>query len=332
MLLKQSFSRASFALCFLLLSAVTSSASAEWKPYVSGREEFGTIEISGRNPITRSITFNSVDQAAKNAYAEIQTQLAETISQQLVGKPGYQSHSFAFSGPLNLTLTPALGSHAVTLGGFSASLVAKYSSGSGLTRVTCTAWIDIGPIKLTSGSFDSPTGKFYGLQFVGTPVGRHANCDNGLSWLPVIGWILDDFIDGKAEQALASAVAEALNKPIKVFEASTFMGLQETLSSGVFIDGSDDLGMYIKNNLQNLFLGAQVSVFVQDPSFVPKVEAEWDAYFQAVNPPPIQQTDRRFAISFSSPNATVSFSALRRYTYKATWVCPPRVKSCTPPL
>jgi hypothetical protein len=207
-----------------------------------------------------------------------------------------------------------------------------FKRSSGLLTVTCKVSIQVGSLKFGSDVFDTTGGKFYGLRVLEAPVSRKVDCDSNLSWVPVIGWLIDDYAAAQVNASLAPALERAFNTPIELFRASNFMGLGDAIPSGYFMAGDYDLGLYLKSNLQGFFSGGNVTVFVQDPAYVfPLPAVDWDAHINTPGSPPVERTETRFSIVFSFPGFSASFEAMRWYRYGPRWVCPITQPSCIPP-
>lgn len=325
------------ALGALLLSGLAlagTCAHAAWSPYVTSSRDTGTVDLTGYAQAVNQSGYGSINSAASEVYAQLRQRTGQVLTEQLSAQPGYVRHVYWLSGPLRLTIAPAARDHVVTVGGFKLGFSATYNVSYGPLKYSCTLGLETGPVTLGSGRFDAPNGKFYGLKLVNTGAAKRVDCESNFSWVPVLGWLLDTAGNMAAGGVLDAAWETALNTPLKVFQASSFMTLDQVIRDGALVAGGTDVGAYLRNNLPSLFDNTEASVFIEDPSQVPMpVGVNWDAYFQAVNPPPVQVTSPRFSILFTTPGFSAAFQMSRTYTYGVRWTCPPTQRSCgLPPI
>lgn len=172
------------------------------------------------------------------------------------------------SGILNGTLNASLaglqnGNLHFVLGGLNYDTVLQVNGSSGPVSYECNVSLNVGSISLAL-DYNPYNGVVSGASANFVP-SQSVNCDNSLSWLPWVG----DYINSRLQSAISSMVmaTSALSgQVLAVDPQSALFGFVGAIQPNTYMYGGVDVGMYLKNNIQSLYINKQVLLTVAQPA------------------------------------------------------------------
>ncbi len=174
--------------------------------------------------------------------------------------------------------------------------------------VTCFSRITLNNFAISS-QYNPFSGEISATTATYTP-NQSTSCDTSYSWIPFIG----DFINRKADSIVGNIMLGIANSYTgKVIEINEpFFGFDKAITPNTYMVGGIDAGMYIKNNLANLYIGKRVNIFIAN-------EYKYDAPSRSNIPNPATTfSGNRFSINFSDGSSNFGFNVEATKNY--TWV------------
>jgi hypothetical protein len=174
---------------------------------------------------------------------------------------------------------------------------------------TCNSSITLNGIAMSS-VYNPYTGAVTGTTISYTPT-QSTSCDSSYSWIPFIGSFIDNYASSTAGRKILESANGFSGKVLNVDPQKAFFSFSNAIQPGANMIGGFDAGMYIKNNMQNLYIGKTVSVFIAN-------QYKWDAPFRLSAPGAASYSGKRFSIMFSDANSNVGVAMNVTKNYK--WV------------
>lgn len=242
-----------------------------------------------------------------NFYDSIRSDLTNTLTTAIGGEATVTSPGSLW-GDINMTVGGQPdGTLKLNMSGVSYSLDLKIRRTNWYSSVTCYSKLTLNGISMSSG-YHPYTGAVSGATINYTPT-QTTSCDSSFSWIPFIG----NFIENKASSQVGSAILGMASgfsgKVLAVNPQSSFFSFSDAIQPGTNMIGGFDAGMYIKNNMQNLYTGKTVTVFVSNPyKYDPR---------PVYSPPANMISGPRFSIMFGDQNGSVglTLNANKNYTW-----------------
>ncbi|WP_317205754.1 hypothetical protein [Janthinobacterium sp.] len=275
--------------------------------------------------------YQSVIDARNQLYSGLQSQLYSKILEKVRGQEGYDWHSVVIRGPLELDITPGspASGPAVALGGLSVELKMHFSRSIGPISGSCTVTANSGVLNL-AGNLDASSGALTNLRIVNLSPTTSRDCSTSISWIPLIGQIVDNFIDGKVDSALNGAISAAMGASQQVFKPVQFAGLNSAIPPGKYVYQGFDAGQYIVNNLAYLIASTNVRIRFS-PAFKGNSPSPYqDPVDDGGTQRKVVQRDEAFSITLPNVNnGQLKFTAYQETRFNANWECVPRRTNCT---
>lgn len=176
------------------------------------------------------------------------------------------------------------------------------------SSVTCNSQITLNGISMSS-VYNPYTGAVTGTTMQYTPT-QSTSCDSSFSWIPFIGGFINDYASSTAGREILKAAGGFSGKVLDISPQKAFFSFTNAIQPGTNMIGGFDAGMYIKNNMQNLYIGKTISVFIANQS---KYEP---SRLSAPGLP--SYTGTRFSIMFGDQNSTVglAMNVTKNYTWR----------------
>ncbi|MEW6706573.1 MAG: hypothetical protein AB1430_17125 [Pseudomonadota bacterium] len=299
----------------VLLGNSTASASG-WKPVFQSGSFVGAVKtaddgvlLSYSYPMTETPTaFLPFYDVQNQIYGPLRSKWNEIVYEKLSKLSEYRSHTSTVSGPVRLSYSRAASSGRLQLTTPTLGFTAKFHDRYWLIGVDCTVSMTTGPVSFTATDYISSTGVLVEPKLTFFP-SNNVGCSTSLSWVPILGDILEDLVTDKVASAVTALQTTYKTEIEKKLPTAVFFGLP-SIPRGKFIHNGLDYGAYIADNLSYLLAsGDGFQVFVGDPAY---------------RTPPaygVVTTDR-FSVTFPSG---LSFSIYEKAKYMKTWVCDPGV-------
>ncbi|MDC8758216.1 hypothetical protein [Janthinobacterium fluminis] len=248
---------------------------------------------------------------ASNFYWSIRTKLSEGIAAGIAaaGQDASVDGPGGLWGDLNMSVSGLPdGSLRMAMSGLSFNINITARKSNWLGSVTCRSQVTLNSISFSS-QYNPYNGAVAGTVIDFTPT-QSTSCDSSFSWIPFLG----DFIDRKASSMLGSAMLSKLSslagQVLPVAPQQAFFGFSNAIQPNEYMIGSFDAGMYVKNNLQSLYVGKTISLFIaNDYKYEPGNRNQ---------PGPASAGGTSLALNFSDANGQVGFAVNANKNY--TWV------------
>jgi len=220
------------------ISAMSVAAHADWQPIPTGDRFVVTVGASV-NGLYGEITYDD-NHPALSGLAGIATDvyrmtdsLREELNSQVreaAAREGFTFSGGTLSGDANLTLQPnGAGYLMARVSGLSYTGSARGTYRTGILRVSCTVSLHVRDIVATA-QIGSATGGIPEDSVGMTAVhSSNANCSSNLSWIPILGLLVNIYAEHEARDLTRQAVRDtiALMKDKLFFErdANAYAGL-----------------------------------------------------------------------------------------------------------
>lgn len=193
-------------------------------------------------------------------------------------------------------------------GGLSYSVNIQAKKSNLLGSFTCTSQISLNNIQLAS-QYNPYTGAVSATTINYTPA-QSTSCDSSYSWIPFIGDFINNKIGNKVGALILSGMSGWSGKVLSVNPQNAFLGFAEAITPGAHMVGNFDAGMYVKNNLPNLYIGKRVDLFAAN-------DYKYEPHSQR-SPGAPSYRGNRFAITFSDGSNRISFGvdAVKNYSWQ----------------
>lgn len=241
------------------LSSSSYAASASWN---------GSSTPIASGDLAQSAQMSNLINTAQGYYLGIQWALNDAITaatsqiSDVTVKMKYPSG--ILNGTLNASLSGLQGGNLrFVLDGLSYDVVLQTNGRQGPISFECNTSLTIGSISV-SLDYNPYSGAVSGanVQFVPT---QTTNCDNSLGWVPWLGNYINNKLAGAGSQ-LVLAMSGFSGKILDVAPQRALFGFVNAIQPGTYMYGGTDVGMYIKNNIQNLYVNKQVRISVAQPA------------------------------------------------------------------
>ncbi len=318
----------------LILILVYSNAFSKIPNIILNGEKFqGKISINGLsaqyNSYTKVIYANTVSpspflfEKIKNTNISFFSKLNSEF-ESLVGpalNENADSHNTYVGGKINFSMSSGI----ATLSGFSLGVRATKSDSFGPFKGSCTITASTGPITLTNGHFDPINGSITGIKLASALPSHTQECSTNLSWIPILGHILDNFIEGKVDDYINSFIDKTMSHTNQEFSVNNFFSLNDALPDSVYIAEGRDLGKELRENAA-WYLTRNDFQFSTEPYIF------WEYYrkmpfgaalFDVPGAGPIKNL---FSLKFSQP--AIELSIDQQYDAFVRWSCEPPPRSC----
>ena len=212
------------------------------------------------------------------------------------------------TGDLFLNITGAgPGNLALSAGGFNYSMYmegSKYVLG---IKITCRVDLRLNNVQFRSnynpytGAVSNASASYNAEQSV--------DCSNSLDWFPLLG----DLINNKAQSMIGSAINQQVNawsgRVLDVQPQRALFGFTAGIQAGKYMVNGFDAGAYLLNNLSNLYVGKNISIFVAN-------EYKYEPHVTFPTPQPdLQVRGNRFSVEFSDASSRIAFLIDANKTY-----------------
>jgi hypothetical protein len=285
------------------LNPYTYQSSLTGGTYTASASYYSASSTISSADLAASSGLRSLVLAAQNYYISTQDSINSAIATQ-AATVTEASVRLLYPGILNGTLTATVtglpnGNLAVSIGGlrYNAQLRTNGSTAGGLLSFSCTTNLALTPMGV-SMEYNPYTGAVSNAAPAYT-ASQSTTCSNSLGWVPLLG----SYINGKIEAGVAS-VATAMNASsgqlLSVQPQQALLGFVNAINPNTYMIGNVDAGMYLKNNIQSLYIGKQISLRIQQP-----------AYFFAPTwsnnrPGPSQYSGNAFSVNFYDSGVQVA--------------------------
>ncbi|HLO93959.1 MAG TPA: hypothetical protein VK195_06560 [Burkholderiaceae bacterium] len=260
------------------------AASASW---------LGSTTPLAGGDLAQSTQMNTLINTAQGYYLGIQWALNDAVRAAVAQSSDVSVRMKYPSGVLRGTLNASLsglqgGNLRFRLDGLSYGVVLQANGSSGPVSFECNVSLSIGSIAATL-DYNPFTGVVSGANVSFVPSQTTA-CDNSLGWVPWLG----DYINGKLAGAagqIALATGSFSGKILDVAPQQALFGFVDAIQPNTYLYGGVDVGMYLKNNIQTLYVNKQVRVSVAEPA---------SFYVSTLNhlPSPTSRTGKALGIEF----------------------------------
>lgn len=324
-------SRSCFLAITLLLAEATAFATG-WKPVFQDGTIVGTVTPASGAPalsyvysMTQTPTaYLPIYNALYEIYGTLRRDWDATVYRQLSGLSQYRSHASSVKGPIRLTYEtwPASSSSRVNITAPSLGFTAQFHDNYWGIGVSCSVSMSSGIINVTATNYVSSTGVLVQPQIAFSPT-KSVDCSTSLSWIPVLGGVLDNLASGKVSSALAAAQTTLLTQLQTKLAVPLFFGLP-SIPRGKYLYNGVDYGAYLADNLSYLLSSGGFEVFLSDPYMTtsPSGSTSPGRHDSVI-------TDR-FSVKFSGVNAGLAFHLYEQANYTRVWVCDPGVRCQQP--
>jgi len=218
--------------------------------------------------LAQSAQMNNLINTAQGYYLGIQWALNDAV-RAAVAQSGDVTVRMKYpSGVLRGTLNASLsglqgGNIRFRLDGLRYDVVLQANGRSGPVSFECNVSLSIGSIA-ASLDYNPYTGAVSGANVSFEP-SQSTGCDNSLGWVPWLG----DYINGKLAGAagqIALATGSFSGKVLDVAPQQALFGFVDAIQPNTYLYGGVDVGMYLKNNIQTLYVNKQVRLTVAEPA------------------------------------------------------------------
>lgn len=290
-----------------------------------------SLEVYGRHFDDKVSAYASVTNARNSLYAGITSNLNTLIQPEFQKIEGFQSGSVAVKGPIQLNITPnGTQTPTVSLSTFAVVATVQAKKSFGPLSASCTVTVDTGSLNL-SGVLDVVNGALSNLVISGFVPSSHSDCSSNISWIPVIGSLVDSLARNTVDGIVGKALSAAVGASHQMFDPVKFAGLNVAIPSKRYVvnEVGFDAGQYVVNNLAYLISSTPVSVRFAPP--LPPLYAPSTNIDRSLNPRYIQ-LDEAFSIYFpSAPYGGIKFSVYDETLFNSYWECIPMKPRCGPP-
>ncbi|MFM9438304.1 hypothetical protein ACFDR9_005408 [Janthinobacterium sp. CG_23.3] len=248
---------------------------------------------------------------ASNFYWSIRSKITAGVAEALAqsGQNASITTPGGMSGDINVSVSGLPdGNLSMRLNGLTYSVGITARKSNWLGTVTCNSQVYMNSLSLAS-QFNPFTGAVAGTSVDFTPT-QSTSCDSSYSWIPFIG----DFIDRKASSLIGNAILQQMNsvsgQVLTVAPQNAFLGFTSAIEPGKHMIGGFDAGMYIKNNIQSLYTGKTINLFLAN-------DYKYNLSSRS-SPGPSSATGTAFSINFSDANGQAGFSinTTKQYTWR----------------
>lgn len=302
------------------LVATPYAHASGWKPVFQRGSFVATVSPAGGSPVlaySYDMSQNPTDfmplYSAMNAiYTPLRSKWDQIVYSYVSTLPQYRSHTSSVSGPIRFSYTTsaATSSSRVQITAPSLSFTVHLHDSAYGIGVDCTASISSGPITITAADYISASGVLVTPAVSITPT-KNVGCSTSLSWVPILGDLLDHVVNSRADAGVQGAIDKFQSDLQQQLPTSQFFSLP-SIPRGKFVLNGTDYGAYIADNLPYLLTSGGFQLFVNDPAWSEPAKVG------------IVTTDR-LAITFSGANSGLSFDLREDAKYLRTWVCDPGV-------
>lgn len=256
-----------------------------------------TVDIASSSPL-HPLVMN-----AQGFYLSIQDSLNNAILTGIgTGQGG--NVSMPYPGLVAGTLAVSVsglpnGNLAVNIGGlyYSTLLTASGSAWGGLINASCVVTIKLLDINF-SAEYNPYTGAITNATQTFTPQ-QTTECQSNFSLIPVIGPYIDNKLIERAN-GLSTVLAGYSGAVLNIQPQQALLGFVNSINPNTYMVGSIDAGMYLRNNIQSLFTGKQITLQIRQP-------ASFHApTYKNSTPGPSQYTGNAFSVEFFDNGVSVA--------------------------
>jgi hypothetical protein len=270
--------------------------------YNGSNSTIGSASIASSDALlTRFVT------GLSNSYWSIRSNLVNNLTGSIAGS-GASLTGLGQTGDIRIGIAGVTGGNLkMDISGLSWGLDVTATKSNWLGSVTCNSRIDLANVAFSS-QYNPFTGAVSGTTINYTP-SQSTSCDSSFSWIPFVG----DFINRKAGNIVGSKILDAANAwSGKVFDVNpqkALFGFTDAIAPNTYMVGGLDAGMYLKNNLQNLYVGKRVDIFIAN-------EYKYEPIARQPAPGTTAFSGNRFSIMFSDASTRVGFSVNANKNYR----------------
>ncbi len=241
------------------LSGSSYAASATWQ---------GSSTPLAGGDLAQSAQMNNLINTAQGYYLGIQWALNDAVRAAAAQSSDVTVQMKYPSGVLRGTLNASLsglqgGNLRFRMDGLRYDVVLQANGRSGPVSFECTVSLSIGSIAATL-DYNPFTGAVSGANVTFEP-SQSTACNNSLGWVPWLG----DYINGKLAGAagqIALATGTFSGRILDVAPQQALFGFVNAIQPNTYLYGGIDVGMYLKNNIQTLYVNKQVRVTLAEPA------------------------------------------------------------------
>lgn len=307
------------------------SATGSWVPvftsgYYMGQATYNNRSAALNEQMTAPAQLYALSVRVNSYYGRIKSDINSNLAAQL-STAGASFVSGALTGDISLVFQGGAGSRIdMTLSGPSYTGVGRGSKSGlgGLLEVTCTTTLRLSSISATA-SYDWNTGVVSSLRDVRLNPSQSTSCSSNIDWIPVVGDLLTDYVEGRVGQLILSKINGWVSQISQsgAVQGPSYLGVETAIGYGQYVASGFDIGAYIKNNFPNLFIGKSVQIVLGDPA----------KYTVVSDRPYVGQTRTRnyLQADFSDSVNTVRFALTSRSDYRYEWRCPIGTSNCQEP-
>lgn len=207
---------------------------------------------------------------------------------------------------LNVTGTSG-GNLQLAAGGFNYDMYmegSKYVLG---IKITCRIQLRLNGVQFQS-TYNPYTGAVSNAN-VTYNAQQSVDCSNSLDWMPLIG----DLINNKAQSMIGGAISQQASswsgRVLDIQPQRALFGFTAGIQPGKYMVNGFDAGAYLLNNLNSLYVGKSISIFVAN-------EYKYEPHVTFPTPQPdLQVRGNRFSVEFSDASTRLGFQIDANKTY-----------------
>ena len=251
-----------------LLASQSSAApgnSCASKTVEVGRQQTLHLDLNGTKMAdTSDSVYAKIADLGSNLIPRIENGVNQLIGGEFQRVPEYRSHTTQITGPMVIAIKGRNeGSLADSSISFDQLRIDSYwvktkKNWLFSISVRCTISI-IAQSPTLEGKYDIESGEF-SLGASKLNVQHAQDCSSSIGWIPLLGDIVDGFINRKAASYLENTIATYASGLPKEFYSGDFMGLSEVLVPGRFVSQGFDYGVFVRNQLKSLLSKSDVTV------------------------------------------------------------------------
>jgi len=322
-----------FFLSLIGLAFAHCTARAEWVPVFSNGTFVSSAKYGGAS-VSLSENFATVGPLSdfslrvSSYYEQVKMELNQQVEKRATTE-GLSFNGGSISGDLKLSFAGGVTANPNDVGlefsglSYVASVSKSDSALGGIISGSCTVKVRFSEIRF-SVVYDITTGHSVRVQAANLNPSQEVSCSTSLDWLPLVGDLLTDFLEGRVSLALGGAMQSLSDKVTRAIEGQQlpYLGFLSSIGYGQYMVNGFDVGAYAKNNFTNFFIGNTVTMKLNDP----------DSYTVLKNS--AVSTDRlypRFSIEFSGAAAPLAFTLEEKIHYNYVWKCKASGPACQQP-
>lgn len=249
-------------------SGNTYQSSPSGSSYAASATWLGSTTPLAGGDLAQSAQMNQLINTAQGYYLGIQWALNDAVRAAVAQSSDVTVRMKYPSGVLRGTLNASLsglqgGNLRFSVDGLRYEVVLQANGKSGPVSFECNVSLTIGSIN-ASLDYNPYTGTISGANVSFQP-SQTTGCDNSLGWVPWLGDYINAKLAGAAGQ-IALATGSFSGAVLDVAPQRALLGFVDAIQPNTYLYGGIDVGMYLKNNIQTLYVNKQVRLSVAEPA------------------------------------------------------------------